>query len=363
MDIIRQAAVEHCFCPEGGYQPASDVTWVDYIDGYPAEYNEYSIHIDSFGIDTGNPTDDAALRELLNIPDSGVGTDGYINLKYRLGSGIRVSLNNNEIPFWKGFRLDCGCLKYECGIEETTIVDSLPCPVNNFVNDNNEFDFNPDQLTVIPRVILREYFGINDGTVLDGSIPNLMFCDSSIQNTPSIYNGIPLVGSFSNYVDPYGIVYSAYWHIYGDNIDITFTTCDPRIPGEPESGRVERVGNKIRVIKTGIITTTRQLLRVVTDGYVIVGQGTTQVVGEFQANFGCGDEYGDPFHYHLNNYVTDVVELISTGGSEDVVLLRSPPEPAEFIWWPSLVDNSSGTGFVFYDGGQYGPLSEIPLDE
>lgn len=363
MGTIRPSSAGTCPCPADGYTPGPDVVAIDYINGNPAEYGEFTMAISEFGIDTGD-TEDELLREFLNLPDAGGGTDGTVTLKYKLGSGIKVSPSDPNYHIWRPYRLDCGCLTYDCSETTSTaedsygnVTDTIPCIIAQFIDENGELDFNYDQLTVAPTMVLAENYGVGDGTRLDGSIPNLMFFDPEIQHAIETYNGIPVNGRFDNYVDPYGIIYSAEWLISGATVDITTTIKDPRIIGEAEEqGRVERTGNTIRVIKRGMIGTIHEVIRVVDEGYVILHRSESSEEGEFQATFGCGDEYaGDPFYYHLDTNVLDQVEF--QGGSDFV---QDPEDDTtEFEWWPQVITDDEGNiiSFQLFDSGHHGPIS------
>ncbi len=344
-----------CDCPVDAYTLGSSVVAVDIIDGNPAEYNEFVANIDDFGIDRDDTSDSADLREILGLPDPEVDSEGNITLRYKWGSGIKVESGDRDYDIWKPHRYDCGCGHYDCDGGSTDI-EPIPCFLDRFVDDNGVLDISCDQATVIPVMLLQETYGVGTGIRMDGEIPNMFFQDSSVDGTIDTYDGIPVSGSFSNYVDPYGIIHSARWSISGDTLDITFITKDPRIPGVPEEGRIVRIGRSVRVFKTGIVTVTRQLLRIIDGGYVILGQGVAQTIGEFQTTFGCGDETSDPFAYHYNNNVLDQVEMYSNS----VLALQDPEDSTdEFEWWPAVL---TGTveGFRLFDGGQFGPVTELP---
>ena len=338
-----------CDCPADGYQLGSDVAAVDIIDGNPAEYGVFTANIADFGFDRDDTAESADLRTLLGLPDPAVDSNGDVALYYKYGSGIKVGQTDAHYDIWKPYRYDCGCNVYTCAEENTeitsTAVETIPCFLNRFIDEDGELDFNCDQVTMIPVMVLNETVGVGDGTRMDGDITNML----SIEST-----GIPASGSFKNYVDSYGIIHSARWAITGDVLDITFTTKDPRIPGLPEQGRIVRNGKGVRVFKTGIITVMRQLLRVVDGGYVILGQGVAQSEGEFQTTFGCGDVSDDPFIYHYNNNVLEQLEFII-----GTTVVQDPEDStAEFEWWPTVLTGTN-SGFKLFDGGQFGPVSTL----
>lgn len=355
-----------CDCPPDGYTSGSDVAAVDFINGNPAEWGTYTAAVEDFGIDRDDTSESADLRDLLGLPDNGADSSGNVTLTFKCGSGIKVDPTDNNYGIWKAHRLDCGCGAYSCETG-TEGLSSISCTLDSFRDDQGELDFNCDKVTMIPIMVLRETYGVGNGTRLDGSIPNLMFLDSAISNAVSVYDGIPTTGSFTNYIDTYGIIYSASWTISGDTIDITFTTKDPRIPGEPEQGRVVKIGNSVRVFKTGYVTTIRQKIRVIDGGYVIIGQGEKVEVKEFQTTFGCSDIIpSDPFVFHVDTNVLEQVEMIitdvSTSGGGDAVVVDPENSSEEFTWYPVLLPEGTNptTGFRLFDGGCFGPISTLP---
>ncbi len=343
-------------CPDDAYSVSvTDAVAVDFINGNPAEYGEFVANIADFGIDKGN-SDDSELRELLGLPEAGGDIDGNVTLRFKCGSGILVDSSDPNYHIWKAYRLDCGCLKYDCGTGSEEPLD-ITCPIDEYRDSDGTLDFNSDKIITIPYLKLNETFGVGDGTRLDGSIPNLMFFDASIEHSLTTYNGIPPIGRFDNYTDPYGIIYSAQWTISGSTIDITTIIKDPRIPGQStETGFVRRTGNSVRVFKHGLISTIRQVIRRDTTGYTILLQTERQEEGDFQATFGCDDTYStDPFLYHVNTSALDQVEF--DGGSDFV---QDPVDSTEeFAWWPqvSFDENGNIVMFEFFDAGVEGPLS------
>lgn len=355
-NYINKSSRPTCECPPTGYSTGTNIVAVDIIDGNPAEFGFFTASIDDFGIDRDNTSESADLRAILGLPAPTVDSAGNIDLLYRYGSGIKVEPSDHNYPIWKAFRYDCGCTYYDCAATDVTGNDALPLPcfVDRYIDDEGELDFSNDKITIIPTLSLDETITVGSGLRFDGGIPNHLTIDSTASSIPT-YAGIPLNGSFKNYVDPYGIVHSARWLISNDILDITYTTKDPRIPGEPEIGRVFRDGNRVRVYRTGLVTVTRQLLRVTNGGYVIIGEGTNQTVAEFQATFGCGDDYShNPLLYKFNNNILDQVEF------ESGTILSQDPEPsAEYQWWPSVTSGTANS-FSLPDTGRYGPVTTLP---
>ena len=209
----------------------------------------------------------------------------------------------------KAYRLDCGCLKYDCGSLATSQeIDA--CLIENYFKPNNQYDFNCDQLETQADIVLSETVG-TCSIQLDGFIPNLL-CLLGTEDCE-----IPATGHIK-YKDSYGIIYVADWEYYNNTIDITWTTYDPHIPGENPSGFM--IG--MQVYRKGIITTTRQIierLETSTNGEYdidITLESTVQVVDYFRTTFDCGDEVAkDTFKYHLDCGITDDLEIETGSGA------------------------------------------------
>lgn len=348
-----RSSLEPCTCPDGSVSIGEGaVTFVDYLDGNPAEMGTYTADLSETGTSFLflGETEEAELKEGLGLPS--LGTEGDTpTLLFKMGSGIKVSRLSPEWHDWKAYRLDCGCLKYTC----VSLTDDdgtgatgglLPCNTELFTDAEGNIDFSCDQLEVIPTVALTDDVGVHDGSILNGAIPDLLQAVTSGTNE-----------SFNNYVDAYGIVYSAFWKQDGDLIDITFIKRDPIVPGVGTSGRIVKTKNGLRIFRTGVITATREVLRLCNDTTIVVKRGSSQVIGEFQATFGCGEEKGDPFHEHLDHSVTDQVEFLM-GTS----ILLSDPEEETFVWEPQVVVDETGNVVAFDLPGAnlHGPIEEIP---
>jgi hypothetical protein len=349
----------HCPCPSSALG-VSDYIGVDYIDGYPAEMGTFNMDLVDFGFDRGS-SDDQDIRDILGLPEASDGS-APLTFLFRLGSGVRVPRGNAQYSIWKGHRLDCDCLKYTCAAEDgdgsaPSVSSTIKCIADFFLDSDGVYDPNPDKISLSSKTILNEDYGVGDGTRLDGSIANLMMFSNNASSIDR-FRGITAEGSFANFIDPYGIIHAAIWKITGDQIDITFMTQDPRIPGEAEQeGRVVKVGRSLKVFRKGITTITRQIIKVTNSGLVILGQGTAQEIGEFQATFGCGDHQPvDPFLYHLGSGITDQVEFIT-----DTVIEQDPPDPTsdetDVVWWPEVVAGTA-PGFRLY-GPDLRPLTEL----
>lgn len=208
----------------------------------------------------------------------------------------------------KAFRYDCGCLHYECGTGVTDIGTGEPqelqdCLIPKYFQPNGLYDFNCDQLLTNADIVLSEQIGACSLT-FDGTVDNF-FC---LIESDSDCN-FPSDGHFK-YVDPYGIIHIVDWEAFGTRIDITFTTFDPRVPGQPDEGFIL---NK-QVYRRGVITTTRQIVEKV-DGVVeILSENSVQDIDFFRVTFECGDEIAtDPFRNHYDCAVSDELEIFEPG--------------------------------------------------
>lgn len=134
--------------------------YVDYIDGYPSRtgYFEYD------DLDLGNGGLFTELFEALGIPGiefGGTGGSMSATLLFYLSSGIRTG----EL----GVRLDCGC---QVPVENTAHT-RLPCASDLYLNQDGQYEFDGDLLTIQRVMLLEERLGVGP-YMLDGSIPSLM---------------------------------------------------------------------------------------------------------------------------------------------------------------------------------------------
>jgi phage tail P2-like protein len=402
---IFRSANTTCECPEGdnvySAQDLEDIeatgtgvtditanatvdalTGVDYIDGYPAEYGQFTVDISDYdflrggqegygasiygtslyGAEEGDQLN-TELATGIGIPFST--TDTIKHLFFRLGSGIRLVQNDLEYRYYDPLRLDCGCAHYGCvesevdevtGATEATAGElvgggfgmggfgevnfgGLPgdedvtgsgsetetssidrCMIDRFVQ-NGRYDFEPDKIEIVRKMILEEKVGTFD-YAMDGSIPNMLSLDKILAQP---YGGtgteglMPEEGSFK-FIDDYGIIHSGMFETFDNRMDITVQTKDPRVWEREPTGEVIR----FRTFRDGIITTCRHIIEISTVGYTVIAEGCTQEISRFQTTFGCGDETipGDPFAFHLDAAVADdldiVVTNVITGTSTDI---------------------------------------------
>jgi hypothetical protein len=130
--------------------------YIDYADGYPCVYG-YQIYTP---VDIGREGLYEAVFDGLGIPSQN-GTDAPGDVLFLLGSGIRIE---------RGVRLDGGCLLASC--DETADGDAL-CTMDQMLNDDGDYDFDPDHLTVEACMLNVEEIGVAS-VLLDGSISSLL---------------------------------------------------------------------------------------------------------------------------------------------------------------------------------------------
>lgn len=129
------------------------------------------------------------------------------------------------------------------------------------------------------------------------------------------------------YIDAYNTQYHVSWTTTGSSLDITTVVKQPYVWGKAVSGRVQ---NKV-VYRNGLITTTRQMIRIDPEGYTIIADGHESVEAEFQTTFPCGPKPSDPFKHHFNNGVSDEVEIAVTDGPR----WTDPDSASNPITWAS----------------------------
>ena len=143
------------------------------------------------------------------------------------------------------------------------------------------------------------------------------------------------------YQDSYGIIYKISWTTVGQSIDITTITYDPLISGRQTASK--RVGNIIYA--NGTITTTRQIIKLLDNGYEIVADASDVTTGYFQYNFPGNPRPYDNFCYHNNNQVQDDLSIAVTQGTRWCQVDGTTDDLA--TTWPYL--DGSEVGGVFWD--------------
>lgn len=140
------------------------------------------------------------------------------------------------------------------------------------------------------------------------------------------------------YQDEIGQIYTVEWTKINDQYDITTVTKMPYVWGMDPEGYIR--GST--VFRKGIITVIRQVIKLLSDGYSIIAEGTSQYVDYFQVNFVCGDQPRDIFKYHLNNFVNDEVEIVVPSGAR----WADPDSSVDVnaLWADILSDGTLATG-------------------
>jgi len=223
-----------------------------------------------------------------------------------------TSVNSEICQDIKAYRYDCGCLYYSCGSGTDITAGSEPaapqinsCLFGDYFLVNGKIDFSCDQLETQADIVLSESIGVCS-EVFDGGIENFMCLVNSGNECE-----FPASGTFK-FTDGNGIIYVTQWESYSNRIDITWTTFDPRVPGEEPSGFM--VGKQ--VYRHGVITTTRQILEYTDEGTTVIEEASEQRIDFFRTTFDCGDVVSeDPFRYHFDCAVSDILEIDEISGS------------------------------------------------
>lgn len=146
---------------------------------------------------------------------------------------------------------------------------------------------------------------------------------------------IPATGNIF-YQDNYGTLYDAAWETVNGNLDITSIVSQPFVWGEQPRGYVQN--NK--VFRWGVITVTRQVIKVLDRGYEIIAEGTAQYYDYVQTNFICELTPVDNFTYHLNCGISDDIEIRVSDG----VQFTDPDESGVSVWGDVQPDGTPITG-------------------
>lgn len=346
---IFQSASRNCDCtnPSSSFIAGStDIKGEDFIDGYPSEFGRYTFNLSDFDYPRGLSSDVD-----MDLPTASASAGSVpIDLLFRLGSGIKLTTTEPQYKFYKPYRLDCGCMLFDCPPASmgTDIDNSVPhvdrCLISHFMDARGDIDPNTDQLDVNREMLLTENIHANSialekypltAAFGDQEIANLFSFDpEKMQMT--VVGKFPPSGTFF-YVDPYGVIHDGSFETEGNRIDLTITTKDPRVWGEEPTGYIKDG----RVYRKGIITTCRQILELTSSSVNILASGCYQTVDFFQSTFQCGDKRpSDPFAYHCDNAIFDGLEidLVCGPGWPDVVGRSF----AVFTVWPDLTEDSFG---------------------
>lgn len=136
------------------------------------------------------------------------------------------------------------------------------------------------------------------------------------------------------YKDHYDTIYHVEWNTVGTVIDFTTITMQPYVWGKPSSGYVL---NGI-LFRRGIITVQRQVIRLLTGGYEIVAEGSSQYEDFIQMNFPCATGPVDNFKYHLNCSTVDEIHVKISEGPHWAD--PDDPDDADAIWGDLNPDGS-----------------------
>jgi P2-related tail formation protein len=130
---------------------------VDFIDGNPAEFGCFTVDLGTFDFPRETITgygfseygfaiyDDSGGVEQLD-PAIALGlpllsTTGKVQeLCFKIGSGVRLEKNNFEYRHFVPYRLDCGCSKFECPVEITSITGTEASSID-LMDGFGEFNF------------------------------------------------------------------------------------------------------------------------------------------------------------------------------------------------------------------------------
>lgn len=127
---------------------------IDFADGYPSEFG-----MKAFDIEDINGEHNELILEALGIETSGTGIQNILLVS--LSSGIKDGL---------GMRLDCGCSLVSC---DDTSEGSSICSLSNYIDQDGEYDWDCDQLSILPIMKLEEQIGTCSNR-LDGKIISMI---------------------------------------------------------------------------------------------------------------------------------------------------------------------------------------------
>jgi P2-related tail formation protein len=275
----------------------------DFIDGYPADQRVFEISAGS-GSDAGSDV---------------------FTVRFTCGSGILLESSDPEYDFHRGVRLDCGCLRFDgqCGTggssgsgsSQNNNIPLNSCSIGLFRDDDGSLDPDCDKLKIEQTILAQENFG-TCSTRLDGEIPSLLCLLNQQGLIPDDPRQISATGSF-RFRDDYGVIYAGAFEFNGSAIDITVATFSPRVPGEPDQGRVEKdTQGRLIVLRRGILSTIRQIIEITNSGYTIVAEGTESKVSFERVNDICGERQAkDDFCFHVDCQVLDDLEVIPIGSA------------------------------------------------
>lgn len=137
----------------------------DFIDGYPARFGRYKMSAEEFWSARAQPPashpfycdDDTSdpnptWPQLAIIPDIDA---GEYEFAATLSSGVPT-----DLPEYRGYRLDCGCLAVTCETGENE-VDPGHCNIPIFIDDRGQLDTHCELLTVIPSLSIADSYDVD----------------------------------------------------------------------------------------------------------------------------------------------------------------------------------------------------------
>jgi len=327
---IFASANQDCVC---GTDAIEDIP-----DGNPSETGRYQYDPSTEFISGILDGDGLAALIGLDVNITGAPSE----LIFRVGSGIRADL---VAPPYKPYRLDCGCSMIDCDTTAQGTIAASPtierCNMVYFVDQNGVLDFDHDKIDIFSTMVLRENVAACS-LRLNGELSSLLVIDQDKVTTNS--SGV----TSYKFIDDWGIINTGSFITDGTKMDITWTTFEPRVWGEPDTGYKQ--GTK--VFRKGTITTQRQILQTLGGQIYILAEGFEQYIGYFQANVVCGDTRAiDPFIYHNDCAITDEIEFeISCGPkwSEPGSDSSSWPEITVGPGGEAIVGSTTGDGDPFF---------------
>lgn len=305
----------------GGYPASSGL-----VDGVKTVFSDGDTSEDEFLFcsNGSNPTcsvgnlDRPAIAAALCIDDASDTTSTVVQARFFGNTMEFITPENAEYKWYIPYRFDCACLNESCGTNEPTNITGVSCNVDCLYDRNGTLDPGCDKLEIDLVVSLQEAMTLCD-RITDFDLADL-FCLNDSCDTPGS-------GTF-RYQDDYGIIYEVTWIFMEDTMDITVITKDPRIPGQEQDGFVKYVNGSYQIFRKGIISTVRQIIKVVDTGAYIDSEGSESEVGFFQTNVSCGEnEFDQPFAFGPNCALQDNVEALTTNGPHWV----SPTEDATTV--------------------------------
>lgn len=338
------------------FESTCSTTGEDFIGGYPAStgsvettkttFEDGDVSGDLYYFD--DPTastgliDRAAIAEALCIASDDVTSS--VSARFFGTSMEYIAPSNAEYRYYLPYRLDCACLNSSCGTDDPTGIDGVACNEGALYDSNGVLDPNCDKLDLDLVASLSEAMSLCD-RITDNDLANL-FCLNDDCNTPES-------GSF-RYQDDYGIIYEVEWIFMEDTMDITVVTKDPRIPGEEDDGFVKFDDGNYRIFRKGIISTVRQIVKVLDDGSIYIdAEGSNIEIGYFQTNVSCSDEaFDSPFTYGIDCALQANAAALVTDGPHWVDPID---EPTSATFGFSVLAEVAPSKTIYYWGDPENP--------